>query len=712
LTQNRKFNKDLGVVPPENRYTASMDIDALCEKLKRHGLQDRSSQRQMIEAVYSALEKNKILCIEAPTGTGKTLSYGIASLEAHKAKQHIVISTATIALQEQLISKDLPLLTKLTDKEFKYALAKGRRRYVCHARLYDQQIQVELLDEDKHLEELQSLLENKKWRGDRDELKTYVPDSTWQQISTDASGCSGKRCAFYEDCAFYRARRKMHAADIIVANHSLLLSDLELGGGAILPDMETCVYIIDECHHLAQKALSHFAKMAGILNTVEWINQFTKALSKAEQLGEVDKSLPETVKPLTHNLVQQLKTLNDYLEDHDNRFVEDIWRPTENELSAIRELANEIKTASRQVYSHCYALQQEMEAKITHNEKIKKEPNEELNRLFININFVTGRAKNLYDTWMKFCHERKKNEAPIARWFSKGKNYHCHAAPINVSKELEDYFWDKVENGVILCSATVRSLGNFNDFHRRSGLTDDKRVIDVAIDPFFDYSQSILYIPTMQHAPQGKDQEAHHQEVLGLLPQLIPAEAGSLVLFASIRAMELTYDDLPDEIIDDVLMQNQYSKRRIIELHKDNIRKGQRSILFGLASFGEGLDLPADFCQHVIIHKLPFSVPTTPLEVTRNEWLKSNNKNPFMLATLPETSLRLTQYIGRLIRQETDKGIVTILDKRLYSRQYGSSLLKGLPGFRRLINKPIDELLPLMPDLYDTAEATPETSGN
>lgn len=683
-----------------------MDIDTLCEKLKRHGLQDRHSQRQMIQAVYNALTHNEILCIEAPTGTGKTLSYGIASLEAHKEKQHIVISTATIALQEQLISKDLPLLTQIHEKEFKYALAKGRRRYVCHARLYDQQIQVDLLDEERHLEKLQSQLETNQWKGDRDELKQYIPDNTWQHISTDASGCSGKRCEFYEDCAFYKARRKMHAANIIIANHSLLLSDLELGGGAILPDMDTCIYIIDECHHLPQKALSHFAKMAGIMNAVEWINQFTKALNKAAQLGEIDKTLPDTVKPLTQHLVQQLQRMNDFLEDHDTSFVDDTWLPNQNDLKTLGPLANEIKAASRHVYSHSEALRQDLESKITHNEKIKKETNDELNRLFININFVTGRAKNLYETWMKFCAERTKQEAPIARWFTKGKNYHCHAAPINVSKELKSYLWDKIENGVILCSATVRSLGNFNDFHRRCGLQNDKRVIDVAIEPFFDYSQSILFIPTMKHAPQGQQQQAHHQEVIQLLPQLIPADAGSLVLFTSIRAMENTYADLPDAIIDDVLMQNQYSKRRIIELHKDTIRKGQRSILFGLASFGEGLDLPADFCQHVIIHKLPFSVPTTPLEVTRNEWLKANNKNPFMLSTLPETSLRLTQYIGRLIRQETDRGIVTILDNRLYARQYGASLLSGLPPFRQLINQPIDALLPLMPSLYPECNAS------
>ncbi len=682
-----------------------MDIDTLISKLKRHGLQERHSQRDMIAAVYDSIKSKKILCVEAPTGTGKTLSYGLASLQALEPKQHIIISTATIALQEQLISKDLPLLAKLTDKECKYALAKGRRRYVCHARLYDQETQQDFLDSHQHIQELQLLLEQKKWRGDRDALKSYIPESTWQQVSTDAAGCSGRNCSAYDDCAFYKARRKMHQADIIVANHSLLLSDLELGGGAVLPEMESCLYIIDECHHLPQKALSHFSKMSSIMGSVEWINQLTKALTKASVAEYIDTNLPETIKPLTHHLVTQLKQINDYLEDHFTLFNEGEWIPNQNTFLKFLPLATEAKDSARQVYSHCAAIQTKLDALVTHNEKIKKEPDELLNRIFTNFNFILNRAKNLYDTWSLFCQERQEKEAPIAKWFSynnKSKNYHCHAAPINVSKELKAYFWDKIQNGAILCSATIRALGKFSDFHRRSGLTNDDRCSDLAIEPFFDYTKSVLFIPKMQAAPIAQEQEQHHQEVLDLLPKLILTKNGTLVLFNSIRAMERIYADLPDNLVQDILMQNQYSKRRIIELHKDHIRTGRRSILFGLASFGEGLDLPADFCQHVIIHKLPFSVPTTPIELTRNNWLKDNNKNAFMLSALPETSLKLTQYIGRLIRQETDNGIVTILDKRLYSKGYGKNLLQGLPPFKMLINADIDALYQAMPEFFES----------
>lgn len=686
-----------------NPLLCPMDIDALAQKLQYQGLQDRPSQREMIKAVYEALDQKKILCIEAPTGTGKTLSYALASLYAQKPKQYIIISTATIALQEQLMSKDLPLLAKLSSKEFKYALAKGRRRYVCHARLYESDTQTDFFSHKEHLQELQQLLEDNQWSGDRDELKINIPEIDWQQLSTDAAGCSGARCSFYEDCAFYKARRKMHQADMIISNHSLLLSDLELGGGAILPPIENSIYIIDECHHLPKKALDHFSKTSTLMGNVDWINQLTKTLNKAAQLNEITENIPDALKPLTHHLVQQLKSMNDFLETVDKKFIDLTWIPTSEELKQLAPSSIEIKQAARQLLSHIQSIQTSLETKVNHNEKAKKEPDEALNRLLTNVTFIVNHAKNLHDTWALFCQEREPNEAPIAKWFAqdKHKNFHCHAAPINVSRELKDYFWDKLENGVILCSATLRALGNFNDFHRRSGLKEDSRCIDLAIDSFFDYSKSVLFVPTMAYAPQGAEQQKHHQEVIKLLPQLISPKNGVLVLFTSIRSMEQTYADLPPEIIHDVLMQSQHSKQRIIELHKDRVRTGKRSILFGLASFGEGLDLPADFCEHVIIYKLPFSVPTTPIELTRNAWLKSHKKDAFTLSTLPETSLKLTQYVGRLIRQENDRGVVTILDKRFYSRPYGKMLLSGLPKFQPLINVSVEKLYEAMPDLYN-----------
>ena len=155
----------------------------------------------------------------------------------------------------------------------------------------------------------------------------------------------------------------------------------------------------------------------------------------------------------------------------------------------------------------------------------------------------------------------------------------------------------------------------------------------------------------MKHEPAGLNQDAHREEVIELLPKLMLPTTGTLVLFTSRFAMETTFEAMPNSHAKDILVQSHHNKNKLIEKHKNRIRIGKRSIIFGLTSFGEGLDLPADFCQHVIIHKLPFAVPSTPIELTRNERLKSNRLNPFMLSSLPNASLRLTQYVRRLIRQ-------------------------------------------------------------
>lgn len=668
-----------------------MDIKDIAKKLTRAGLTHRDAQLAMIQDVFDALQKNKILCIEAPTGTGKTLSYCIGSHFAKSKKNTIVISTATIALQEQLVKKDLPLLETILNEKINITLAKGRRRYVCHARVFKSDWQSELFDDNKNLSHIQSQLEKHLWNGDRDELDIHIPNQEWQKISTDSAGCTGKLCEFYEDCAFIKARKKIHTADIVVANHSLLLSDLELGGGAILPEPEKCIYIIDECHHLPSKALDHFACSATVMGNVDWINQLTKTLTKALQEKKITDKTQENINTKTHELVQTLTHVRDFLDLNSKQFEDKQWR--------IKKIPEELLTLGKSVFKQAAEVMADCELILSNLEEHNKTKNlspqdkDEAGKFIASLGFVVSRAKNVVETWALFCHPRKEKEAPIARWFEERDDaYLCHTSPINVSQQLKETFWDRAENGAILCSATVRALGKFDDFTRKAGLKNNDHYREKSVGSFFDYSKSLLFVPQMKSTPSGMNQDAHRDECIELLPQLILPKTGTLVLFTSRYSMEKIFDRMPNHIAKDILLQTSSNKNKLIEQHKNRIRNGKRSILFGLASFGEGLDLTADFCQHVIIHKLPFAVPSTPIEVTRNEWIESNGMNAFMLSALPAASIRLTQYAGRLIRQETDVGIVTILDKRLYSKGYGKQLLNNLPEFERLINEEVATL--------------------
>ena len=676
-----------------------MDIDTLIKRFPRHGLAQRPTQRQMMEAVLTTLSQKSTLCIEAPTGTGKTLSYLLAGWLALKPKQHLVISTATVALQGQLIEKDLPLLRQLTQQDLSIAIAKGRGRYVCLAKLYDQTQQTDLISESADLTRLQQQLETNQWDGDRDHLTLSIKDSEWQQLTTDANGCTGKHCQFFEECVFFKARRKQHKASIIVTNHSLLLSDLELGGGAILPEPEQCMYIIDECHHLPNQAIHHFSKSTTVMGHIDWINTLTKLINRGAQQGFFNTDLPSTLQPLTHNLVESLKALSDYLDTQSKHFSEEEWLLSPTDIQTLDPLTSTLLSAAHHLLQHVNRLDSDIKDTIDQREKQKKAPDNELNRASNGLGFILSRLSNLVETFRQLCHERAPNEAPIAKWITQHQHYQIHTAPINISKTLQQTLWQRDTLGIVLCSATVRALGSFSDFRRRTGLTENTTT-ELAIEPFFDYKQSILFVPSMQHAPQGTSQSDHQTEALKHIQSLILPNSGTLVLFTSRRAMEQTYADLPDALAADVLMQTHTSKQQLIKRHKDRIRAGQRSVLFGLASLGEGIDLPADFCEHVIIHKLPFSVPTTPIERTRNDWLKAHKKNPFMLSTLPDASLKLTQYVGRLVRQDTDRGIVTILDKRLYSKPYGKQLLNGLPSFAPIINQPIEAMKTAASEFY------------
>lgn len=662
-----------------------MDISHIRKTLKNNGLKDREGQIQMIEQCYNALKQKNILCVEAPTGTGKTLSYLIAAHEAREENIKIIIATATIALQEQLIQKDIPLFSELFDVPVKTALAKGRRRYLCHARLHHQDLQTDMIADDSVAQKLQHALETTRWRGDRDTLQFPIEERDWLRYTTDSAGCMSKLCEFYEDCTFFKAKKKMHSSEIVVTNHSLLLSELELGSGTLLPELDKAIIIIDECHHLPEKALDHFAKSSSIMAAVDWINSLNKTLNKGVQQLIFTSTQQTNTTDTAHQLVTQLKQLQDFLLLNEEQFQESLWRLTRFD-QPWQDLIHPILTNSQALYHQCDFLYAQLEQRARQSSDAG-----EIGKLLANMGYVHSRAKNFLELWTLFCQAQKPKEAPIARWFSKVKeHFWVHAAPINVSQKLQSSLWQLTKSGTILCSATIRALDSFNDYLRKVGLTDNPQAKTTTIAPCFNYAKSIVYVPRMQFDPVETHFEQHCKQSAEFLTQLAPSHSGTLMIFTSKKAMHYTYECLTTEFADDVLMQGDHNKSTLITRHKKRVDQGQRSILFGLTSFGEGLDLPGQYCEHVFIHKLPFAVPTTPVELTRNEWLKAHNRDPFMLATLPATSVRLAQYAGRLLRSENDVGTITIFDRRLYTKTYGKKLLANLNHFTQIVNQELE----------------------
>lgn len=679
-----------------------MNLKQAQQKLLDAGLESRQGQLGMMELVETALKQKKIAVIEGGTGIGKTFGYLIPALLNKPHKKKLIIATATVSLQAQLAYKDIPKLEKLLDLKIKAEIAKGRGRYICQQKLYHFQesgSQSELAlfgietinahqqaDQDS-VNRLIELLDHQQWHGDRDTLPFALDATLWRKLTTDSVGCSNRRCQFFEQCSFFQARKKLRQAEVIVTNHDLLLSDLSKGSGVVLPKSEDCIYIIDEAHHFPEKAINHFASSVHTKTIQEWLETVNKSLLSIEGNIDIPTATQKQAEDAINGLTNHYREWQQFLNQHfDQNQQQDVWL-LENVNNDILEITQSLLNHSEQLQTALYQIRQIL------SENYSPETLDDF-ELYLNVlSYHTNRIDQSVQTWRLFNRLEQVDHPPVARWIEnksthkrQSNDYQVFAAMTSASNILPQYLWQNLVHGTILCSATLRALGQFDTFLHKVGLMNSDCVVTQHFLSLFPYQQSKLVIPSMQHEPKGASNEAHADEVAQLIPEILAKnQAGALVLFTSHRMMECVIDELSDEFLDDVLIQSDLPKHKLLEKHLKKVDDGKRSILFGLQSFAEGIDLPGQYCEHVVITKLPFAVPTTPIEKTRSNWMTQQGKNAFMDYSLPEASIRLTQYVGRLVRNHTDIGQVTILDRRIISKFYGKRLLDNLPDFEKVI---------------------------
>ncbi len=685
----------------------------------------RPTQRQMMDAVFCVLSRTStlqssegdssissdktatgesILVIEGPTGTGKSLGYllpAIAAAQLHKKR--LVVSSATVMLQEQLANKDIPFIAKHAGIPITYAIAKGRGRYACPQKLYQQTIhssQTDLLGNDdaglgekklgaqeiNTLKKLAHRLSEQTWGGDKDTLNEQVPDGLWSRITNDRHGCLKRTCAYFKSCPFYEARDRLEKVDIIVANHDLLLADLSMGGGIILPAPENTFYCIDEAHHLPDKAIQQFAASHAMYGTVAWLEKLHTSVGKAASLL-ADYAASQKAQYAIETIRENLQTLTHALEDLFRRNAGTfIYRCQHGVLPQGFDLfCAQLLPAIRTLLQTLRNLQETLKREKT--KQAGKAHETLFDRAMVDLGFFVGRVENLQAVWELFATDATSNEPPIAKWITAESfhgqiEYHLHASPVRASQLLAERLWQHAA-GVVLTSATLRSLGSFEKLLTETGLKHYPDTTCIALpSPFNLAVQGQLVVPAMKTDPKNPD--AHTQEVIQLMPRLIALNKneGTLVLFSSKKQMLEVAESLPLSHKNVLLIQGNQSKEQLLKTHFSRIENDQPSVLFGLSSFAEGLDLPGKACTHVIIAKLPFSMPDDPVSQTLAEWITLRGGNPFFEVTLPEASIRLIQAMGRLIRAETDTGIITILDTRLTSKPYGRLLKQTLPPFR------------------------------
>ncbi|ENM3827002.1 ATP-dependent DNA helicase DinG [Vibrio cholerae] len=643
-------------------------------------------------------KSTRMLVAEAGTGIGKSLSYLMAVIPvAVVNKRKVVISTATVALQEQLLNKDLPLYRRISDQNFSFILAKGRQRYCCSERLAAaygiDDGQIALFEskpkpyETELLAELHTALSQGKWDGDRDGWPSPISDELWSVIVSDKHSCNGSFSA-HRHCPFQKARSELDKADVIIANHSLVMADADLGGGVILPAPEETIYVFDEAHHLPTVAREHASAAATLKGAASWLEKLNQSLSKFTALG--DEKRAERFAEEARTAIQYLiPTLNQLPKQFvAEQFVEGIYRFEHGELP--QWLADESQALSK---SSQKAMQSVSKIADLIAEKVKE--GELATRIaepaLGELGFYVQRLENLTQVWQLMAKPNKDKGAPLARWLEvspeREGDYLVSVSPLEIGWQLDQQLWSRCV-GAILVSATLRALNSFSFFCRQAGISDkaEDGVQFLALASPFDYpTQGELLIPKMEMEPQAEGYTAYlAKKVLCYLQ----ADKANLVLFASYWQMREVAESLKVEFTKRgwaLQVQGEKSRSEILNKHKKLIEKQKTSVLFGTGSFSEGLDLPGELLENLIITKIPFAVPTSPVEQAHAEYIQELGGNPFMQITVPEASKKLIQSVGRLLRKERDSGRVVILDRRVVSKRYGKALLDALPPFKRTI---------------------------
>lgn len=686
------------------------------------GFRTRAGQREMAQCVAQTLATadlgehdaptKAIAVIQAGTGVGKSAAYAVPAIAlALERKVRVIISTATVALQEQLIGKDLPALAKSFDQPFVFALAKGRNRYVCKLKLErlagnaqdgvlfeGDPAPASSIHKDSGLSEEAQLAYRQKlfegmihdlahghWDGDRDSLMEAPNAHDWSLVAAERHTCTVRHCPHFRGCSYYEARSRLVDANVIVANHDLVLASL---GMKSLPDLDKCLVVFDEGHHLPAVALDQFGSHMDLSN-LRWLDRLPKTLQ--DVAGSLLLSLQDDVQSVSSSLKTNLTALARMALDTvgseagrhprgEGQLVQfrlakgqlpDAWEPVVLEIGALaRTLMKSWDTLGTQIKTIAKEDPSQAAACALH---------------YAQMGSLVPRLSSVVST-VELLLEH--GEQPLAKWVEVDSasgflTVTAHACPIVPGDLLRQFLWSQVR-GAIITSASLTSCGSFDFFLREAGLANTKHVTTLEVSSPFDYAKqgTLAVVPTQADPKHAASYTA--EMVVRLMQDIEHITHGALVLFTSRAQMQVAIEAIPGHLLDIILIQGQQPRSRLLTKHAQRVEAGLPSVLFGLQSFGEGLDLPGRLCETVFIAKLPFAPPTAPVDEARAEWLRTLGRDPFQELVIPATGIKLLQWTGRAIRTEDDVAHVICYDKRLTKQPYGRRMLAGLPPYRLL----------------------------
>ena len=606
------------------------------------GFSYRSQQHEMAEAVATILEDGGTLICEAGTGTGKTFAYLIPVMLSGKKA---VISTGTKNLQDQLFHRDFPKIRELMSMPVKAALLKGRANYLCVNRM-----DTALTDVRGHRKEnAEQLARIRQWstvteRGDIAEVGDIPEDAMiWPLVTSTAENCLGQDCPSYQGCHLVEARRLAQEADIVVINHHLLCADFSLkdeGFGELLPQADC--FIIDEAHQLAEVASNFFGSSISGRQLLELTRDIDAEYHR--EFGDLPRLLTHTA--AVSKAVKDLRLL----------FGIDPRKGHWQEIHSDQRIVNSIDSLSNAVLE-----------------------------LIDTLKTLQGRSKE-----MDNCIERAESQLALLksfndsnakeqeiRWFETHKqSFRFNITPLDIA----DVFAAQMERhpaSWIFTSATLSVNGKFTHFQNQLGIEEAETH---QWDSPFDYEkQALWFVPKGLPEPSHRD---YNSEVAKLSIEILEYSQGrAFLLYTSYRALHEAAEILKSELEYPILIQGTDSKNALLE----QFRKLGNAVLMGTASFWEGVDVRGEALSCVIIDKLPFASPGDPVLQARIDAMRKNGANPFMQFQVPQAAIALKQGAGRLIRDNTDSGVLVICDPRLLSRSkpYGQVFLNSMPAFAR-----------------------------